>query len=191
MGQMNRSEWIDDDGSRLTGTPVDNSELQLIYDAIDDEVMSVNKPYITTRSIIDNVIAGVPFDFGGSPNSWTDRATYATGPGYDPETIIAPMSRIWKVDPALLGGTMYLEAILRTNDITQSARLALVNMTDAPDAPMVEIFTNVLAGAIVRSGAIVWPAGGAEKEFAVKLMTETSGVGSMANAWGIRVYRAD
>jgi hypothetical protein len=190
MGQLNRSEWIDDDGSRLTGTPVDNEELQKIYDALDDELMSVNKPYITTRSIIDNLIAGVPFDFGGSPNTWTDRATYATGPGYDPETIIAPFSRIWKVDPALLGGVMYLEAILRTNDATQQARLALVNMTDAPNAVMVEIVTNSLTGAIVRSGAIAWPAGGAEKEFAVKLMTATPNV-AMANAWGIRVYRAD
>jgi hypothetical protein len=190
MARVNRSVWIDDDGTRLVGTPINNDELQKIYDNIDSEVASVNKPAISTRSIIDNLIAGVPFDFGGTPNGWVDRATYATGAGYDPDTIIAPATRVWKVDPALLSGTMYLEAILRTTGATKTARAALFNMTDAPDVPMVEIFTASLTGALLRSAAIVWPAGGAEKEFCIKLMTEAPQT-EQADGWGYRVFRGD
>jgi hypothetical protein len=190
MGRVTRTEWIDDDGSRLYGTPIDNDELQKIYDAIDSETASVNKPNITVRSIIDNLIAGVPFYFGGDASAWTDRATYATGAGYDPDTIVAPASRVWKVDPALLTGTMYLEAILRTNDVAKAARLALVNLTDAPNVAIVEITSTSLTGALVRSGAITWPVGGAEKEFGVKLMS-TAPPSAMANGWNYRVFRGD
>lgn len=186
MANVNRSEWIDDDGSRLVGTPINNEELQKVYDNIDDEVASPNKPDIQTHSIIDNVVAGIPFPFGGDSSAWTDRATYATGAGYDPDLIIAPGSTVWKVDPALLVGVLKLEAILRTNDPTKAASLALVNMSDAPNVPLVEITTNLVAGALLRSAAIVWPAAGVEKEFAVKLKTEAGG---MANAFGIRVFR--
>ena len=187
---MNRSEWLDDDGTKTYGTPVDNEELQKIYDNIEDEIESSNKPNVRVYSIIDNLIAGVPFDFGGDPNAWIDRATFSTGAGYDPDSIIAPGSRVWKVDPALLSGSLYLEALLRTNNVLKTARLALFNMTDAPNVAMVTITSASLTGELVRSGVITWPAGGSEKTFAVKLMTDPDAT-ALANGWGYRVYRGD
>jgi hypothetical protein len=190
MGTINRSEWLDDAGDNLSGSEVDNAKLQEIYDNIEDEVMSVNKPTITVRSIIDNLIAGVPFDFGGDSNAWVSRLTYATGPGLDPEDTIAPGTRVWKVDPALLAGVLYLEGLLRTDDVTRSTRAALFNMTDAPNVAMVEIASFSLAPVLVRSAAIVWPGGGAEKVFAIKIMTDPAGAAN-ANGWGFRVFRGD
>ena len=190
MAGVNRFHWEDDDGTLLKGSPVSDEDLQMIFDALDDEVQSINHPDVTTRSIIDNLLGGAPFFFGGDHRTWVDRDSYATGAGYDPDTILAPGSRVWKVDTALLGGNFYLEAILRTNNAAKLARLALVNLTDAPNVPMVEVTSASLTGALVRSGLITWPAPGTEKEFGVKLMTDTPQT-AQANGWNYRVFRLD
>lgn len=59
MGTMVRSTLTDDDGSGLTGSIVNNSELQKIYDNIDTEVKSATNPNVTTKAIIDRVSSGL------------------------------------------------------------------------------------------------------------------------------------
>lgn len=58
MGTMVRSSWTDDSGNGTSGTVINNSELQKIYDNIDAEVKSPTRPTIKTRDIIDQVYTG-------------------------------------------------------------------------------------------------------------------------------------
>ena len=58
MGTINRSVWVDDIGDGITGTVINNSELQKIYDNIDAEIKSPTYPTIKTRDIIDQAYSG-------------------------------------------------------------------------------------------------------------------------------------
>lgn len=57
MGTMSRSTWTDDDGSGTTGSIINNSELQKIYDNIDSEVKSATNALVQTKTVIDIVTA--------------------------------------------------------------------------------------------------------------------------------------
>jgi hypothetical protein len=193
MGTLARNAWQDSTGPADEGTVIGNAELQVIYDVVEGDIRSSSFPAITLKSVTDNLMARVPFLFGGSPNQYVDDVTYASGSTYDK---LAPDTRVWRVDSAwLAAGTYVLEAILKTDNAASPAKIALINLTDNPNAPVTEVggATNVelssisLTGELLRSNAILFPAAGVQKDYGVKLITDAPG--NRAMAWGIQLIR--
>jgi len=194
MGTLARSAWQDNtlpDGS--DGTPVNDAELQKIYDAVEGDVRSANFPVASTKSIIDDIMAGIPVTLGGA-DVWTPDNAYPAGSVYfntaTGNTILIPLARIWRVDSALLlQGTYVLEAMLQVDNAAAVAHLGLFNLTDAPNVAMVEAVSdaNGPGGYIYQSPAIVFPAPGAVKNYGAKLYVSPAGY--RAKAWNVRVVR--
>lgn len=184
MGTVSRSTLTDDDGSGTTGSIVNNSELQKVYDNVEAEVKSASNPTITTKSIIDNVMAGIPFLFGGTALYGVLQAAYPSGASFDK---LAPNTSVWHVDASLLTGTYKLEAILAA-ETPATISLALVNLSDgSPDTAIVTITSASTTGQRVQSGAITFAAPGVAKDYGVKIKTDDAT--KRGYAWGIRVIR--
>jgi hypothetical protein len=203
MGKLNRVNLLNDKGDRISGTPLNDATWQALQDAVESDILSGNYPLVSTRTMTDNNMAGLPFDFGGSQVTGVIDLGYPVGATpFDPatgNTIFAPNTRIFRVDSALLLEGIYaLEAMLAVSGMnvtqvgtllgTYTSSLGLFNITDAPEVAMVEISANGYGGSLVRSGAITFPAPGATKDYAVKLHGNTLN-GPAALAWGIRLVR--
>lgn len=184
MGTTTRSTWVDDDSTGTTGSIINNSELQTIYNNIDTEVKSASFPSVTTKSVQDNVMAGIPFNFAGSANVGTLLTAFPSGATGDK---LAPNTGIWNVDSVLLTGTYKLEAVLASEG-GATVSLELVNLTDgSPDTALVTITSTSATGQRVQSSAITFAGAGAAKDYGVKL--KSSSGASHAWAWSIRVIR--
>lgn len=194
MGTLARTAWQDNtlpDGS--DGTPVNNAELQKVYDAIEGDVRSANVPTVSTKSIIDDVIAGVPVLMGGD-DVWTPDNVYPNGSVFFNTAtgtfILIPLARIWRVDSAYLQqGTYVVEAMLQVDNAAAVAHLGLFNLTDAPNAAMVEVVSdaNGPGGFIYQSPPIVFPAPGVVKNYALKIYASPAGY--RAKVWSARIVR--
>jgi hypothetical protein len=204
MGKLNRVEVLNDKGDRISGTPINNQLFQALQDAIDTEVASGNNPTISVRSLVDNFVAGMPFDFGGTDQVGTADMTYPVGStpfnASNGAQIFAPNTRIFRADSALLSeGTYGIEAMLGgmyfeplpggAAPTAPQATLGIFNITDAPEVALVEVTATSFAGALVRSGAITFPAPGTVKDYAVKLKWVSGTSGVAVRAWGIRLVR--
>jgi hypothetical protein len=188
-GHIPRVNVINDDGTRTRGTPINAELVQQMYDSIEMRILSGNFVDVSVKSLIDTVMAGLPAALGGSMNLASTDIAYPAGAAY---TALAPGSTPHQFDSALaIDGTYALEAVLATNNAAYAATLALVNLTDAPDTPIVEITSTSLTGAIVRSAAITPATGfgiaGTPKVYGVKL--KTANAAARAKAWGIRLIR--
>lgn len=176
MAAPPRSVWIDDSGSGTDGTILANSELQKIYDNVDVETKSLNFPAVTTKSVIDNRMAGGVIMLGGSM-AYRRNTSMLTGSTYDN---IAYGTGVWKVDSALLTGTYRWEAVISYEpggSATVSA--ALVNLTDDPNTQLSGslITTTVQTGALVRSSALTFALPGVAKDYAIKTWTNNASLG--------------
>lgn len=121
---------------------------------------------------------------GGDPDHQVTVTSYPSGTTGD---TIHKGSRILNLDSANLasGGTFRLEAMLRGED-GGTATLGLMNLTDgAPDTALVEISSSSTVGARQQSGAITFPAGGAAKNYAIKVKVN-AGAGY---AYGLTLVR--
>jgi hypothetical protein len=182
MGDVPRSVWIDDSGGGTDGTVLNNAELAKIYDNVNLEVKSAAFPTITTKAIIDAVMLGGTFMFGGDAGRYRNNTAMPAGSTYD---ILAPGTGILRVDPAWLTGIWRWEAVLRVEpggSATVSA--ALVNLTDAPNTALTNstITSTSNTGALVRSGIVAFGASGANKDFGIKVWTSNAAVGANV-AW--------
>lgn len=185
LGQIARSNRIDDDGTRTKGSPINNADLQATYDAIEGAIFSGNFPNVAVRSLLDMVMAGIPFNAGGTDAVGEAAVAYPAGATLD---LLAPNSRPIVLDSAhVFYGQYKFEAVLNTNNAAYEARLALFNLTDAPNTVMMEILSTSLTGQLVQSGVLVWPAPGAAKTYGFKL--RTTNAAGLAKAWGIRLIR--
>jgi len=192
MGKVARSAWINDDGTRTKGTPLNDAELQKIFDGVEADTLSANYPAINTKSTIDNAIVQGVFSFGGNDAvdhtdlAYPTGATYFTGAGAQ---VLAQNTRYLELNSALLQqGTYLLEAMMRVNSGAYTVTAGLFNLTDSPDAtPVAEIASSSTTGALVTSAAIVFPAPGAVKVFGVKV--KVNNVNALGRVWGIRLVR--
>lgn len=188
MGKIARSRWINDDGTGKKGTPINDQELQKIYDAIDSEIASGIYPTITTKSIIEDNMVGLPYHFGGSMDVAMVDNAYPSGS--DP-FIMVPNSGIFRADPSFLNGKLFqLEGVLQTANAAHTTRVGLFNLTDAPDSPIAAILlTGTTTATLVRSADLnlFWGTAGSLKDFALKGYTSTAG--GAAKAWGLRLFR--
>lgn len=180
---MQRSIWIDDSGSGADGTVINNAELQKIYDNIELELVSANFAAIKAKAIIDAVMLGGGPYFGGDAGRYRRNTALPTGNTYD---LLAPGTAIFNADPAWFTGSWRFEAVLRlepggtAGGATVSA--ALVNLTDAPNTPLVTITSTSDVGQRVRSGIVALGAGGAAKDFGIKVWTSNANWGGNV-AW--------
>lgn len=127
---------------------------------------------------VRNQIAGVPHYFGGSAIAPTTNAAYPSGSSSDK---LAPDSDLLVLPSGTPDGTFKLEAVLAT-DGGGTVTLALVNLTDAPDTPVVEISSTSATGARQQSSSVSLTA---SKTYGVKVKV---GAGN-GWAWGIRLAR--
>lgn len=176
--------WTDDDGSGMTGSIIDNAELQKIKDAVALDVTSANFPNVTTKSIQDIVMAGGVMLFGGTFGYDITDTSYATGATGD--KLIAG-GRMRSFDTALLTGTYRLEGMLQSVSGGATTTVGLMNLTDAPNAAMTgsEISTSSTTPVRVRSSAITFPAAGTNKDYGPKGKVDT-GTGF---AWDLELVR--
>lgn len=108
---------------------------------------------------------GTIFDFGSASSSPITQTSYTSGATFDK---IQPGSSVWNVDPATLTGTYVLEA-QGVQDTSGTLTIALMNLSDgAPDTPIATVAVTSTTGARGQSSAIVFPAGGAAKNFGIK-----------------------
>lgn len=121
--------------------------------------------------------------FGDASSPITDTS-YPSGSIY---TTCHAGSALWRIDPSLIpAGTYILEIMGKVASGFNTLYCALVNLSDgSPNTPMVEVSTSNAVGVLVRSGAITFPSGGAEKNFALKVKVD-SGSGYV---WAARIVR--
>jgi hypothetical protein len=188
MGSANlpRTKWINDLGDRVSGTPLNDQELQKIYDAIESRVVSGNFVDVAVNSIVDNYMAGLPFIFGGSPDVGVTDVAYPAGATLD---VLAPNTGPLLLPMWLVGAGKYrVEAVLVSNNVAYTTTLGLFNLTDTPNVPIVEISSTSVTGALVPSGDIVFATSAATKTYGVKLKTDNAA--GVAKAYRVRFYRA-
>jgi hypothetical protein len=127
-------------------------------------------------------VGSIAWDFGGNPSASIVQVAYPSGATLDKTH---PGSVPWNVDSNNLPGSYALEAtLLAVAGITVT--LAIVNLTDgSPDVPMQTISSVSATGERVRSAAIVFPAGGVAKDYAIKAKVS----GGEGFAWGARIIR--
>lgn len=108
---------------------------------------------------------GTVFDFGSNSAAVVTQTSYNSGATFDQ---LQPGSSVWNVDPATLSGTYVLEA-QGVQDTAGTLTVALVNLSDgSPDTPIATVAITSTTGERGQSAAIVFPAGGAAKNFGIK-----------------------
>lgn len=133
--------------------------------------------------VSNDILAGIPFMFGGDANGSESLDVYPTGSTFD---ALAQGTRPIDIDSALVAaGTYIIEAVMKVDKVIYEARVALFNLSDAPDLAMNETVSSSQTGAIVQSTPIVFAAG--VKRYGVKL--RASNTAARATAWGIRLRR--
>lgn len=187
MGALTRTVWTDDDGSGTTGSIIDNAELQKIYDAVEGDVESPNNPTVTTKSVQDNLIAGVPVvHLGGDPNAVITATAITSGSTH---AACHRGTRQRSFDSALVaGGTYRLRGMLASAG-GGTVTLGLYNLTDSPNGSPLATITSATddVGSEVTSSAITFPAAGTAKKYGVKPLV--SGAGVEGNAWELELVR--
>lgn len=120
--------------------------------------------------------------FFGDPTSPITATSYPSGTGYDK---LHAGTAIIPIDSANLTGTFGLRGMLMSpGGDTVSA--ALVNLSDgAPDTAVIAISSVSPTGEVQTSAAITFPAGGATKNFAIKVKT-TAGTSFV---WALELVR--
>lgn len=125
------------------------------------------------------------WNFAGDPTSPcpTTQVALPSGATYDK---LHAGTTIWPLDSANLVGDYVLQAMLMVIGVG-SVQLSLVNLTDgSPDLAMVTVSSNSVLGELQQSATITFPAGGATKNYGVKIKN-TGGV--LGFAWGIQIVR--
>jgi hypothetical protein len=90
-------------------------------------------------------------------------------------------STVFTVDSATLpAGTYQLYAILKA--ASGSVSVALMNLTDASETPLVQITSTNPIGAFLTSGPIPWAAGGVEKTYGIKVCSSGCGF-----CWAVKI----
>ena len=128
-----------------------------------------------------STIGSVLFVFGGeeeTPITLTSYPSGATGDKTHADTTF------FSIDSANLSGQYALQAQLRSESgITVT--LALVNLTDAPDTPLVTVSSTSATGEMVQSGAITFAGSGSSKVYALKSRVS----GGIGFAWMANLIR--
>lgn len=135
---------------------------------------------LTTTSLDVSV-----FSMGGDSTSPCAAAqlAYPAGATYDK---LHAGSVIWPLDSANLIGDCVLAGMLMVVGVG-SVQLALVNLTDgSPDIALVTISSSSTVGERQESAVISFPAGGASKNYGIKIKN-TGGV--LGFAWGVQIVR--
>jgi hypothetical protein len=149
-----------------------------------NDVTQWTVPYVPSTALSDQGIGVAVFNFGGDASSPIPAAqvAYPSGTGYDK---CHAGSGIWNLDSANLVGSYVLQAMLMV--LTPgTVTLALVNLTDgSPDVALVTVASSSVTGERKISVAIPFAAGGAAKDYAIKV--KTSGV--VGFAWMAQVIR--
>jgi hypothetical protein len=187
VGTISRTTWTDDDGTGRTGSIISNAELQAIYDAVEGDIKSASNPTVTTKSVQDNVIAGVPvISFGGDPNAIFSNTAIVSG---STNAACHEGTRQRTFDSALVAGGSY-----RLRGMTASAgggtcTLGVYNLTDSPNASPIATITSGTddVGTERSSGVITFPAPGTGKTYGIKPLV--SGAGVEGSAWALELVR--
>lgn len=191
MGTLVRRQLINaSTGDGQTGTPIDNLEWQDLQANIEAEFFTSNHPTTTTRSIIDNLMAGIPFDALGDPNWSSGDLAYPAGG--TPDKLVAG-SKVFRVDTAhMQEGNYQFEAMLNTivqpdgspTDAELLPAVALVDLAD-PNTVITELVgeLNGPGPILMRSPNIAWPAAFVLRDFGFKIR------GRGGQAYGIRIIR--
>ena len=128
-----------------------------------------------------NPIGTVLYEWAGNDFSPITDTSYPSGAGIDK---IHSGTGVYRVDAANITGTYSLQGVLKSvGGVTVTA--ALVNLSTAPDTPMVTIASTNTTGELVTSSAITFPASGTTYSYAVKCKV-SSGSGF---AWGLQLVR--
>ena len=115
---------------------------------------------------------GEIFVFGSNSAAAVTVTSYPSGATLDK---LQPGSSPWPQDSAALSGTYVLEADRRPDGERDAHGVALVNLTDgAPDTPIATCAITSLTGAVVDSAPIVFPGGGAVKQYGLKSMVSAN-----------------
>lgn len=187
MATLTRVVWTDDDGSGTTGSIIDNAELQKIFDAIEADLESANNPAVTTKSVQDNVIAGIPVvHFGGDPNAIVTGTAVAAGASH---AACHRGTRQRSFDSALVAaGTYRLRGMLASAG-GGTITVGLYNLTDSPDASPVATITSGSddVGTEHTSSGITFPAPGTAKTYGIKSVV--SGAGVEGGGWAFELVR--
>lgn len=188
MGTLSRTTWTDDDGTGTYGSIINNTELQAIYGAVEGDIKSANFATVTTKSVIDNMLAGEVFHFGGRDISQVNVTSYPAGATLDK---LHSGTGVLSLDSALLTGTYKLEVNVKVDNASGVIDVCLVNLTDgSPDTAVTGSTTSgtgSTTGERVRSGAITFAASGATKSYGIK--AKINNTAYFGNAWGIRLVR--
>lgn len=121
------------------------------------------------------------FYFGGDITAPIVATDYPTGTGYDK---LHAGTSFYRVDSANLVGTYAIQAMLMGSG-GGAVSVAIVNLTDAPDAPLAVCSSDDPLGALITSSDITFAAGGVVKTYGIKAMVD-QGAGF---AWAIRLVR--
>ncbi len=121
------------------------------------------------------------FAFFGDPTSPITAGTYPSGATYDK----CHAGTTWYViDSATLpAGTYNLQGMLLALSAA-TVTVALVNLTDAADTPIVTISGSSATGNLVQSAPITFATGGAAKTYAIKAQCTGTGM-----AWGLQLIK--
>jgi hypothetical protein len=178
--------WTDDDGSGTTGSIIDNTELQKMKDAAEAEVESANNPNVTTKSVQDNVIAGIPIHYFGGQN--THAVSQTSVPAGTAATVLHPGTGVWNLDSANTQGTYRLEVYGLVTAGTM--KIELFNLTDTPNtSPRATVSITSTTGERQRA-TITFAATGTAKDYGVKVyMDSGSPAGAEGYAYNIQVIR--
>lgn len=121
-------------------------------------------PITPTNAGVDGIGDAI-FVFGSNSAALVTNTSYVTGATYDK---LQAGSVPWRKDPAQLTGTYVLE-VTGVQNTAGTLTVALVNLTDgAPDTPIATATITSTTGALARSAAITFPAGGSDKYFGIK-----------------------
>jgi hypothetical protein len=121
---------------------------------------------------------------GGDRSSPMVGETYPVGASFDK---LHPGTATLSIDSADLVGSYVIEAMLMAPG-GGFVTAALVNLSDAPDTPIVTLTSNSEFGARVQSGVIPWAAAGVSKEYGIKVKGPNGGT-LPGYAWGISLMR--
>lgn len=120
---------------------------------------------------------------GGTPDSPITDTSYPVGTTFDE---LHAGTLILSLDSADLPGTYGLQGMLK-GDGTVTVSAILVNLSDgAPETALATISSNSSTGARQISGAITFPAAGADKSYGVKVKVSVAGTGFV---WGLGLAR--
>lgn len=127
------------------------------------------------------------YDFDGTDTEGVTDTAYPSGAGTNN---LAPDTDIYTVDCARLTGGLSTGRFTLTGMLVnavagKATTVALVNLTDAPDTPIIEITMTGQTITDVTSAQFTLPTSGT-KAFGIKMKTASGGI---ATAWGLKLRK--